>query len=311
MRVQVPPLAAQSTPPYAQRRTSQVQPMSNEKYCIYTDSDVSEEAGNYDHIVPLSLGGDDGFTVWSDAQFNSDVGSKIDGALANDPLMMFARRDADARGHSNAEPVPKWKRSKLKGEPVQVSWGKNVEVWDSKANALMDPKDVEGQKFTSEFKLDISVRPKFVAKVVLGAGQHFFEDTFRHEFDCQALRDLLKADDIKKHQSSLKAHDIWLKGYWPFPDIAGMKVLTEFTGRTTVFFLINKAGIEFHVGVLGQYVGSIFVPGDGSKLREHNNEVMVLGPGKLALNTVPYLRAKALEFFKAQKEAAEQESKAN
>lgn len=52
--------------------------MEPEKYCIYTDCNVSETAGNYDHIVPLSLGGDDRFKVWSDASFNSTVGSKID-----------------------------------------------------------------------------------------------------------------------------------------------------------------------------------------------------------------------------------------
>ena len=65
-------------------------------YCIYTDTDVAEADGNYDHIVALSLGGDNGFCVWSDKKFNSDLGHKIDGALANDGLC--SRVAAPTRG---------------------------------------------------------------------------------------------------------------------------------------------------------------------------------------------------------------------
>lgn len=150
--------------------------------------------------------------------------------------MMFARRNADARGHSGKEPIPTWKRSELNGEPVQVSWGKNVEVWDSKANALMDPKGFSDQKFTSRLTLDVSIRPKFVAKVALGTGYYFFEDLFRNHFDCEALRQLLRAENITNHQTTLTAHDIWLRGHWPTGEIEGLKLLTELTGRTTIFF---------------------------------------------------------------------------
>jgi hypothetical protein len=83
-------------------------------YCIYTDTEVAEVDGNYDHIIPLSLGGDDGFCVWSDRQFNSKIGSKVDGTLTNDSLIMLARRDADARGHSGTEPLPVWKSPALR-----------------------------------------------------------------------------------------------------------------------------------------------------------------------------------------------------
>ena len=105
-------------------------------YCIYTDAEVPDSAGNYDHIIPLSLGGSDSFCVWSDRNFNSKVGSSIDGALANDALIVLARRDADARGHSGTEVLPTWKKTTLDGRPVQVSWGDEVKVWDARAKAL-------------------------------------------------------------------------------------------------------------------------------------------------------------------------------
>jgi hypothetical protein len=73
-------------------------------YCIYTDKDIANEAGNPDHVIPLSLGGANGFRVFSDKHFNSTVGSNVDGAIANDPLVEFARRNADARGHSKRNP---------------------------------------------------------------------------------------------------------------------------------------------------------------------------------------------------------------
>ena len=66
-------------------------------YCIYTDRDVAEADGNQDHIIPLSLGGSDDFTVWADERFNSRMGSTVDGAIHKDFFIAPALRDAPAR----------------------------------------------------------------------------------------------------------------------------------------------------------------------------------------------------------------------
>ena len=53
-------------------------------YCPYTDKYLSTNEVNREHIIPLSLGGVNGFEIPVSIDFNSKAGSNIDGALAND-----------------------------------------------------------------------------------------------------------------------------------------------------------------------------------------------------------------------------------
>ena len=71
--------------------------------------------------------------------FNSKLGAKIEGAVANDPLIMFARREADARGHSGTEPGRVWRNSEFEGRPVQVKFGKDgLKIWDVKSRTYLE-----------------------------------------------------------------------------------------------------------------------------------------------------------------------------
>jgi hypothetical protein len=57
-------------------------------YCPYADRDIPISESSPEHIIPLALGGMNGFTIPVSKDFNSSVGSEIDGALANDLLVM-------------------------------------------------------------------------------------------------------------------------------------------------------------------------------------------------------------------------------
>jgi hypothetical protein len=57
-------------------------------YCPYTDRDLDIEETNREHIIPLALGGVDRFEIRVCREFNSTVGSDVDGALANDFLVI-------------------------------------------------------------------------------------------------------------------------------------------------------------------------------------------------------------------------------
>jgi hypothetical protein len=247
-------------------------------YCIYTDVEVDEANGNYDHVVPLSLGGADGFCVWSDKTFNSVVGSKIDGAVANDALIMLARRNANARGHSRVKPVPIWRKSILEGRPVQVSLGEEIKVWDARAKSYLDPNDFLNKPLESRWIYDPSARSRFTAKVALGAGYFVFGQSFRAAADCDEVRKML-THDLTAFQTTLVAHDPVLKGRWPSKDITAYLLMCEYQSRTTLIVLPMATGIAFHLGVLGMYVGSIFCPADVGKLSPEDGEVIVLGPG--------------------------------
>jgi hypothetical protein len=271
-------------------------------YCIYTDTDVADADGNYDHIIPLSLGGNNGFCVWSDEEFNSKVGSKVDGAVANDALIMLARRDADARGHSKSEPVPVWKRTTFEGRPVQISWGDEVKVWDPRARAYLDPKDFQNKPMESRWIYNTYARSKFTAKVALGGGYFVFGDSFRSMTDCNELRRMVSAENLSQFQTTLVANDPVLKGHWP-EKMIGYRLMCEFKKRTTLIVLPMAPGIAFHLGVLGMYVGSIFCYGDVAKLSPPDGEVIVLGPGAMERVSLKAFGEEFQSFFQRTKQA--------
>ena len=55
-------------------------------YCPYTDREIPESKSSSEHIIPLSLGGVNGFEIPVDATFNSTLGSEID---ENSPTSFF------------------------------------------------------------------------------------------------------------------------------------------------------------------------------------------------------------------------------
>ena len=56
-------------------------------YCIYSGKVLDDDEMNIEHIIPLSLGGCDSFTIMVGKKINSDLGSKIDGKFCNDFLI--------------------------------------------------------------------------------------------------------------------------------------------------------------------------------------------------------------------------------
>jgi hypothetical protein len=82
-----------------------------------------------------------------DARFNSDMGSQIDGRIANAPLIMLARRNADARGHGKKPPTPVWKHTTFEGRPSQLTLGaEKLELWDARERRMLDEVEWAGKK---------------------------------------------------------------------------------------------------------------------------------------------------------------------
>lgn len=105
-------------------------------YCPYTDSDLASEHCSSEHIVPLVLGGTNGFEILVCAAFNSKVGTEIDGALANDFLTLSKRNRHDIRGHNGKRPlhIVKNAHNAETGDPLQVHLDQldGLKVWDPK-----------------------------------------------------------------------------------------------------------------------------------------------------------------------------------
>lgn len=242
-------------------------------YCIYTDNTITKEASNEEHIIPLSLGGSDAFTIKVDKDFNSKVGSEIDGKLSNDFLINMARRKRGVRGHSNKLAEMIWKKSYLNSDtlqPIQVTFPPDqnefIKIWNPKTGKYFPPEQTNRLTIKSEFILDRSIRIKFASKVALGAGYFAYGDLFRQHIEHSSLRTIITTDfsKIKKEQflgMKLGVSDPFTPIQEEDKGLTGMfKVLCEILD-TCVLFLLCTENIIITVGILGEWIATLNVPG--------------------------------------------------
>lgn len=151
-------------------------------YCPYTDQDIPFSGSSPEHIIPLALGGMNSFTLPVSRDFNSRVGSQIDGALANDFLVMSKRDKHFVKGHSRKEPeyVVSNASDAHTGAPLRVTMGqrKGLRIWSP-----VEKRDLTGlgKTVTISVHMDIDIALRFVAKVALSAGYLIYGDLFKQK----------------------------------------------------------------------------------------------------------------------------------
>ena len=207
-------------------------------YCPYTDRDVLEAQSSREHIIPLSLGGVDGFEIPVGFTSNSRVGSILDGALANEFLFALKRTKFDARGHSGKKPVARVK-SATYGEdnrPAQVDFHlkDGLRVWDSRDREVKE----RVPRFGISVSVDIDLPTRFAAKVALAAGYYAYGEVFRQNVEHQQFRDVMNTDlrqlDLTKSPAELGLGHLTLRvdSYLrelPFePENAGLNSIRAF-----------------------------------------------------------------------------------
>ena len=259
-------------------------------YCIYTDREVEKTDGNWDHVVPLSLGGVNPFVVWSDRKVNSELGSQVDGKLGQDPLLSLALRNAGVKGHSGKPAVPVWRHSELGGRPVQITLGLDkISAWDARDRKTVDDEAFEGQTFSVQLNLDLHLANRFLAKVALGAGYFLYGDAFRTGAPCKALRDLALTDlDGARQSTALRTAGIRICDRFHEDSQQGgegyfYRVLMETTNRSTVIAVPHDDAVSFHVGLVGMFIGTLICPADTEGWPIHGDHdlghALLLAPG--------------------------------
>jgi hypothetical protein len=105
-------------------------------YCPYTDKDIPAGQSSPEHIIPMALRGLNTFALPVSATFNSEVGSRVDGILANDFLIMSLRDKYRAKGHNRQDPefVCTHASDALTGDSLRVTLGQRRNP--GKANAI-------------------------------------------------------------------------------------------------------------------------------------------------------------------------------
>lgn len=236
-------------------------------YCIFTDKNTDK--GNYDHIIPLSLGGSNKFCTWCDIDFNSKMGSKIDGAIANDPLIMLARSKTDTRGHSNKRPIPIWKNTRTEdGKKVSLTFGEDLKLFDVKERENVSIE--ENAKLKSTININRHAPLKFVLKVSLGGIYHLFGQDTNNIIDHHEIRDLVRIDADKPEFFEIASNSkiVCCDRFHPDADkgAAIYKAICQYDNLSKFMAIFYNDGIGIHVGILGSYLGSVILPIKNNKL---------------------------------------------
>jgi hypothetical protein len=233
-------------------------------YCPYTDRDIPFKESTPEHIIPLALGGMNGFTIPVSKDFNSWVGSTIDGALANDFLVKSKRYKYGVKGHRKIHPENVFQNASNAdtGEPLHATPGqaRGLRLWDPKQRC-----DVTGQKVKIEFKVDLDVAIRFVAKVALSAGYLAYGDHFRKHVKHEDFRKIMNQRPTEMGDI-LKTIEAQYDDRFLEPQSTNQKILrmmmTGFGPHSAIALIPNSRSLSVVVSVLGDYVGMLSVPAD-------------------------------------------------
>ena len=252
-------------------------------YCPYTDQAIPESQSSPEHIVPLSLGGVNGLEIPVDAEFNSQVGSKLDGALANEFLFALKRTKFDARGHSGKKPVALIRTATYGDDsrPAQAQFHskRGMRVWDSRDREFKE----RVPRFEITVSIDIDLPVRFVAKVALAAGYFVYGDLFRQHVDHRQLRDVMNTDlrklDLTRSPEDLGlGHltlrvDSYLHEVIEESDVgsAFRRAFCSSAGTSVVMLIPGDNCFKVSVSILGQYVGMVNVPAETEKFPNYGD----------------------------------------
>ncbi|TWC63178.1 hypothetical protein FB597_11124 [Herbaspirillum sp. SJZ099] len=238
-------------------------------YCPYTDEELLPTETNCEHIIPLSLGGSNQFTIGVNAKFNAEVGSKVDGVLANDFLILSRRIALDARGHTKKKPIAISKKSTMGDQksPVQVEFFSEdgLKVYDPIKRRNLTEEEVSGKTFTSSFTLHRFSRLRFAAKVALATGYFVFGEWFRQNVAHDELRTLMNLDSSPSPED-FEGFRIQVYDEFTQPSEADQQqfVMDEAFCRivkgSCVYFVPGPVNLGVTVGVLGEYLATLNIP---------------------------------------------------
>lgn len=240
-----------------------------EGYCIYID-EISDDL-SIEHVIPLSLGGHDKFSIHADRKYNNFVGSKIDGAIANDFLTLFDRDKQGAKGHSGKHPEPLAKRATLEdGTPVQVAFSsKGLRVYNLKERRYLNDQEQANRTIKcSGIVINIDADIKFVAKVAMSAGFYAYGDLFKYNVQHEQLRKISNAERLDQVKADVRLFSRFQsEDGLSTENIAMLQILQMATQRSKhscVLLIPGNDCFGVAVGILGTFMGMINVPANCS-----------------------------------------------
>ncbi len=195
-------------------------------WCPYTDSDYppGDPRLSPEHIVALSSGGHNRFVVPVDRDRNNKLGARLDGALANHPLVQIARRSFGLPGHKGKIPrvvLPASTSSGVRGQVDFTPDEPSFQTFRSKNAYGLNAAQAcsSDQQYESLFPFELNLFASYGCKVALAASTFFFGDIFRQFGFHNDLRRLMDSTtayaDTRFYLANKTASDRFWALTWP------------------------------------------------------------------------------------------------
>lgn len=237
-------------------------------FCPYLGRDIPVSSSSFEHVIPLSLGGADGFGIRVDRQTNSKLGHAIDGALANDPIIAMQRARRDCRGHSNKPVTAIWKNTQdAQGRPLQAIIGQStLNYFDPRLRRILTEEETAGQSFMTTWKFGLLSKVPFSAKVALGTGHFAFGSQFEAICRCADFRQLLTPTHdipdklLRRNRVTYFDPINDLKNDRKDPRHLVLEQLVKLCGCSMVIITSGRGQILFSIGILGEWLSTMTAP---------------------------------------------------
>jgi hypothetical protein len=240
-------------------------------YCVYAGRHLPPDAMDDEHVIPLSLGGGRSTVIRASKALNNRFAREIDAKVANDPLIVFGRRDAKAKGHSRKMPVPRWRDARprtsgpLMGSPERINIdfppGRPVQYYDRRRGQPV-PASAFSTALMAPLQLESDARLLFCLKTLLGVGWRVFGPRLQEALYADDVRARLGVDGIEpSDQFSMRFVDPGT----PRSDeghayVAHLERNLVEPLRTTMLARETDTHLEWSVACVGYFVGLVILP---------------------------------------------------
>lgn len=252
-------------------------------YCIYSGKEVLDDTVNLEHIIPLSLGGRNDFTIPVSKEMNAYANQEIDEKLARCFFLATNRHKHSAKGH---------RRKAVRAPRAKITVGNNttpgafrfdasgnLEIFDPLSGHPFSQEQIHNEGFKIKTTFDPILRLRFTAKVGLATAFSVIGKNFKGSTAERDLRALMNI--YGKHHVEADIYNINSKvWFWPHhsPDNGKeiTEVLVELAHYVNCSFValinsIKKDHLLIAVGILGEPIGCIFCELKSSLIPQSNN----------------------------------------
>ena len=250
----------------------------NQNFCIYSNKNILDEEKGIEHVIPLSLGGCNEFTIFTSEKKNNEYGTTIEGPFTKDFFICINRIKNNTKGHSKKEPNLILKGSS-NNHPVaiKVSHGSKTTIFDYIDNMEIFPSELH-----ISASIDVDCYIPMIAKTILAAGYYKYGDSFNKYVDCDSLR--LICDNAKNGEWINLANQGRLDNI--LYSIRFSEINQEEKSHQDYFAKAfeesNVSGVAFEfvedrllafIGFNGFYVGMLNVPSNNKELNKNSPEL--------------------------------------